>query len=657
MRTITSRFKLGPCRAPGLRSLRATGRWHGGHRRPARSTRVRRTPTHPARIHGHALPPPAPAAPDETHRRGSPHGGAACRGSVVAFDRPHRQVQPETAAAGVHRRRRGDRAVRHRTARSSCRIAKMPKRLQDAVLAVEDTRIPRTLAASASKGLARAAVGQSDRRHAAGCVHHHAAGGAHLLPDARRTAERKIKEALLALQIEDALSKDHILELYLNQIYLGQRAYGFAAAAQTYFGKPLDQLSPGRDRDAGRPAAEPDLRQPGGQPRARAGSASAWCWSACAPWRHHQRRSRRGAAPRSWCIRSPASVERACPARGRDGAPGGGANASATEAYTEGIRVITSLRAADQRAAHAAVRRGVLAHERQQPWRGPEDHEDLPDAATPTPERAAAAGAEGPPRRRRPARGHRAGGRRRGGARAAGQRRERDASRAKACAGRSRAGAQGAGGAGAAARRRRARGAATARRWADRAMAAGRGRARGAGPGHRPRARAGRRLRLQPPAVQPRHQGWRQPGSSFKPFLYSAALENGVMPDDAGRRRCPSPAGNGWSPANSDGRFDGPITAARRLARSKNLVSMRVLQQVGLDRARATGSAASAWTSTRQPDNLTLALGTGSVTPLQMARAYAVLRQRRLTGEPGGDRDASPTRRARCCSKRRRPRR
>jgi penicillin-binding protein 1A len=118
-------------------------------------------------------------------------------------------------------------------------------------------------------------------------------------------------------------------------------------------------------------------------------------------------------------------------------------------------------------------------------------------------------------------------------------------------------------------------------------------------------------------------QAWRQPGSSFKPFLYSAALEHGVMPatvvEDA-----PFFGSDGWAPQNSDGRFDGPVTVRQALARSKNMVSIRLAQTVGTGAIRD-------WASrfgldpARHPDNLTLALGAGSVTPLQLAAGYATL--------------------------------
>jgi penicillin-binding protein 1A len=118
-------------------------------------------------------------------------------------------------------------------------------------------------------------------------------------------------------------------------------------------------------------------------------------------------------------------------------------------------------------------------------------------------------------------------------------------------------------------------------------------------------------------------QAWRQPGSSFKPFLYSSAFEHGVSPatvvDDA-----PFQGADGWAPQNSDGRFEGPMTVRDALARSRNVVSIRLAQTVGTGAVRE-------WAShfgldpARQPDNLTLAIGAGAVTPLQLASGYATL--------------------------------
>ncbi|MFO1338403.1 MAG: penicillin-binding transpeptidase domain-containing protein [Burkholderiaceae bacterium] len=123
-------------------------------------------------------------------------------------------------------------------------------------------------------------------------------------------------------------------------------------------------------------------------------------------------------------------------------------------------------------------------------------------------------------------------------------------------------------------------------------------------------------------------KAWRQPGSSFKPFLYSAALEHGVMPstvvNDAELALPDASGPTGWRPQNSDGKFDGPLTLRQALARSKNAVSIRLLQHIGVDTAKQW-AARFGFEPERQPDNLTLALGAGSTTPLQLASAYAVL--------------------------------
>jgi penicillin-binding protein 1A len=118
-------------------------------------------------------------------------------------------------------------------------------------------------------------------------------------------------------------------------------------------------------------------------------------------------------------------------------------------------------------------------------------------------------------------------------------------------------------------------------------------------------------------------QGWRQPGSSYKPFIYSGAIESGMQPESLVNDAPMENVGD-WAPENDDGSTDGPITLRRALARSKNLVSVRLMQLLSPVGARE-------WTSRfgfdpeRQPDNLTQALGTGSTNPLQMAGAYSVL--------------------------------
>jgi penicillin-binding protein 1A len=123
-------------------------------------------------------------------------------------------------------------------------------------------------------------------------------------------------------------------------------------------------------------------------------------------------------------------------------------------------------------------------------------------------------------------------------------------------------------------------------------------------------------------------QAWRQPGSSFKPFIYSAALEKGFTPAtvvndaplffDAGVT-----GGQPWEPKNYDGTFDGPMSLRRGLAKSKNMISIRILQAVGPKYAQEWITRFG-FDADKHPAYLTMALGAGSVTPLQMAIGYSV---------------------------------
>ena len=123
-------------------------------------------------------------------------------------------------------------------------------------------------------------------------------------------------------------------------------------------------------------------------------------------------------------------------------------------------------------------------------------------------------------------------------------------------------------------------------------------------------------------------QAWRQPGSSFKPFIYSAALEKGFTPAtvvndaplffDAGVT-----GGQPWEPKNYDGKYDGPMSVRTGLAKSKNMISIRLLQAVGPKTAQQWVSKFG-FDADKHPPFLTMALGAGSVTPLQLATGYSV---------------------------------
>jgi len=498
-------------------------------------------------------------------------------------------------------------------------IAQMPRLLQDAVIAVEDQRF-REHAGIDPKGMARAAIAMltGGRRQGASTITQQVARTFFL--EQRFTAERKTREILIALELEKKLSKDKILELYLNEIFLGQRAYGFAAASQVYFGKPLDKLSVAETAMlAGLPQnphyANPIANFERATQRQRIVLERMRVTGVISDAQHAAARAEKLAirAPGQGVLHAGHVAEMA--------------RAVVVErygngAYSSGIRVTTSLRAADQRAAWAALRRGVLAHDRRGPWRGPEDVEPLP-AASGEADAAAAA---------RALRDHRDDEMLRVAIVLAASPREVQLQLASG----------------------------------ERIKVAGEG-LRWVQPALQPRARAplaitrGAVLRvtrgdagwsivqwpqaeagfvaLDPATGRVRAlvgafdfnrqnfnhvtQAWRQPGSAIKPLLYSAALERGLMPDTV-VDDAPFVAANGWAPANSDNRFDGPLPLRDALARSRNLVSVRVLQQVGLGAARD-------WLGrygldpARQPADLTLALGTGSVTPMQMAQAYGAI--------------------------------
>ncbi|BAL94562.1 penicillin-binding protein 1A [Rubrivivax gelatinosus] len=506
-------------------------------------------------------------------------------------------------------------------------IDKAPKLMQDAVLAVEDWHF-REHGGISGRALLRALWANltGGMPQGASTITQQVARTFFL--STRRTPERKIKEALLALEIERRLSKDQILELYLNQIYLGQRAYGFGAAAQVYFGKDLDEL------DVAEAAMLAGLPQNPGYANPitnleRAKRRQAIVLQRMLDTGVIDEKTYRKALDEPLAVRKPGEVE-VHAAHVAEMARQAVVERVGDKAYTQGIRVYTSLRAADQEAAYKALRRAVIAHESRQAWRGPEGHEDLPAdgdleraaaqalrdhnddedlrvavVTSANPKEVVAVLASGETVRVTGA-----------GLRAAAPGLQPKAKEALAITRGSVIRLAG-----------RTRGERT--EWSITQWP----RAEGAFVALDPKTGRVRALvgGFDFSAQQFNHvtQAWRQPGSSFKPFLYSAAFEAGLMPDSvvddepwSGTDANGNPGG--WDPKNSDGRYDGPITLREALTRSKNLVSVRVVRHVGIAEALQ-------WTSRfgfdpkRQPDNLTLALGAGSTTPMQLASAYAVL--------------------------------
>jgi penicillin-binding protein 1A len=503
--------------------------------------------------------------------------------------------------------------------RSYVPLAKTPKLLQDAVLAIEDARF-RQHSGVDPKGMARAALAMltGGRKQGASTITQQLVRT--MLLTRELTVERKAKEILLAFKVEDALSKDRILEIYLNEIFLGQRAYGFAAAAQIYFGKSMDQLSIAETAMLAGLPQNPYYANP------VANLERATARQRIVLQRMHTTGvisdSQLAAARAEKLVIRPPGQRDVEAAHVAEMARRAVVDRLGEVAYSRGIRVMTSLRAADQRAAYAAVQRGVLAQDRRGPWRGPEGRGDLPVDDGVELERAAAdilkdhrdddtlrtaivLSASAKEVRVLLASGEKLG-----------------------IAGEGLRWAQ-AGLSGKADNTLKIRRGSVLRvirdgkdwsisQWPEAEAAlvsvdtrSGRVRA----------LVGGFDFTRQP--FNHVTQGWRQPGSTIKPLLYSAALEERVMPqtliDDSAFT-----AANGWAPGNAAGSAGVPLTLREALTKSSNLVSVRVLQHTGTARARD-------WMGrfgldvAKQPDNLTLALGTGQVTPMQMARAYATL--------------------------------
>ncbi len=509
--------------------------------------------------------------------------------------------------------------------RNLMRIDDIPDVMKNAVLAIEDARFFEHSGVD-YRGMLRAALAnlRQAKSQGASTITMQVARNVYL--SAEKSYTRKIYEVLLTFKLEHLLTKEQILEIYMNQIFLGQRSYGFESAAQTYFGKTLKDITIAEAAMlAGLPQA-PSAYNPVRNPkRARA----------------RQLHIIDRMVENGFITEAQAEQARAEPLKLRTPTMSAGIQADyvaemvrqamvdqyGEEAYTRGLVVTTTIRSAAQEAAYKAVRAGILDFERRQFYRGPELFITLPaDAA------------------------------------------ERDAAIDEALSDRPDNGDLLS---------------AVVLEAGPRKVVAVRQDGEPfeiTGEGLKPAQsglsdKAGPNIRIRPGAVirvvkvddknwritqlpevesafvsmDPRNgriqalvggfdfqkskfnhvtQAWRQPGSSFKPFIYSAALEKGLTPmtvvNDAPLfYSAEQTGGKPWEPKNYDGQFDGPMSVRRALAKSKNMVSIRVLQLVGTQSAQE-------WVSrfgfepARHPPYLTMALGAGSVTPLQMATGYAV---------------------------------
>src|SRR5437870_11658480 len=255
-------------------------------------------------------------------------------------------------------------------------ISEVPSQLKNAIIAAEDERFYQHPGIDYI-GVLRAAYANlvaGGRRQGASTITMQVARNFFL--SSEKTLTRKLYEALLAFKIEHSLNKEQILELYVNQIYLGQRAYGFGAASQTYFGKSLDQLNLGEiSMLAGLPKA-PSLYNPIANPQ-RAKQRQAYVlrrmselgYITAAQYEaafQTPLRARREVSEYSVHAEYLAEMVRQALAEHYP-----------EDVYTRGFRVYTTLRKADQEAAYDAVRKGVFDYDRRQGYRGPEGFYEL----------------------------------------------------------------------------------------------------------------------------------------------------------------------------------------------------------------------------------------------------------------------------------------
>jgi len=511
--------------------------------------------------------------------------------------------------------------------RAVVKIQDVPRLMKAAILAAEDDRFYQHGGVDFA-GVVRAAIANlrsQGRKEGASTITMQVARTFFLTRE--KTFARKMSEALLAFKIEANLSKDQILELYINQIYLGERAYGFAAAANVYFGKTLQQLTPAEAAMlAGLPQA-PSKKNPIVDPKA-----------ARARQQYVLRRMREV----GWLSDAQYKEALAQPLHlvssgDRDSYPlradyvAEMARAAIVEqygepAYVSGLRVYTTVRRKDQEAADEAMRKAVLDYDRRHGYRGPEDQIDLPRAGPDRDEAIEEA------------------------------LQDRDSVNdllpavvLRASPGEVRAQLR---------RGDEVRITGDGLKFAAHALTE-RNPDRAIRPGSVIRVQQGDKgdwsivqlpkaegalISMDPAngailalaggfdyaANKFNHvtQAWRQPGSSFKPFIYSAALEKGFTPatvlNDAPFVIDPAKTGGQlWEPHNYDNKYEGPMRLRTALMKSKNMVSIRLLQAIG------TGYAQDyiqrfGFDPKMHPAYLTMALGAGSVTPLQMAAAYSV---------------------------------
>ena len=503
-------------------------------------------------------------------------------------------------------------------------IAQIPPVMKQAVLAAEDARFYEHDGVD-YKGMVRAVIEnlRDARSQGASTITMQVARNFYLSTE--KTFTRKIYEVLLTWKIERLLSKDQILELYLNQIFLGHRAHGFAAAAEVYFGKALPDLTVAEAAMlAGIPKA-PSAFNPIANLR-RATVRQQYVIDRMLDNGYIDAAQRDQARAQVLRLRPAQTVAVhaeyvAETARQLVFAQYG------DETYSRGLNVVLSVDSGLQQAAYKALRRGILTYEQRQFYRGPEAYVDLPSDPAALDARVAEALADHPDQDElRAAVVLEASDKEVKAVLQNGETITVPAAGLKPVASGLSAKAP--------PKIQIRRGAVV------RALQDAKGQwsltqqpeVEGALVATDPRTGAIRALvggfDFGKNKFNHVTQALRQPGSSFKPFVYSAALEKGFTPatvvNDAPLFFDAADTGSQpWEPKNYDGEFAGPLPLHTALAKSKNMVSIRVLQSIGPAYAQ-DWITRFGFEREKHPAYLTMALGAGTVTPLQMASAYGV---------------------------------
>lgn len=504
-------------------------------------------------------------------------------------------------------------------------INEIPVVMKQAILSIEDSNFY-SHSGIDPKGILRASLSNlsSSSRQGASTISMQVARNVYLSNE--QTYTRKIYEMMLTFKLEKTLTKDQILEVYMNQIYLGEKAYGFAAASETYFGKPLSQVS----------IAEAAMLA--GLPKA--------------PSKYNPIVNLERATVRQQYIIermlelgyiTPAQAEEAktevLEIKKKNQFLNVHADYVAEMArqlifaqygeltYTRGINVYTTLNDVLQNTAYQSLRQGIMDYERRQIYRGPEkffelgntqkeiedsldeifnefsNNDDILPAVvlTASPQKIEAVIHTG-------------------------EHIEIITDGLKPVqSGLSNS---------APAKLKIKRGAVirvyknAKGNWQATQLPE----VEGAFVATDPKTGGIKALvggfDFNKNKFNHVTQAWRQPGSSFKPFIYSASLEKGLSPatviDDSPLFfTAAQTGGQAWEPKNYDATFDGPMSMRTALAKSKNMVSIRILQEIEPQFAQ-DWITRFGFDASRHPAYLTMALGAGSVTPLQMASAYSV---------------------------------